>query len=186
MIIRNIVNINVLSIIGSGSNPKHLGERLTTVIQRNVHSTASNKLGRKPQAPPKPLSSRFQKGNSLTLEHFLLRDKCIKLWRDFIRASRNIPNPIARRETVDWLRDEHFEGAYGLRNETDVVSDGSYSAHMRIRIDYLQHPLSLQTRIRELLVSGNVALKRVCGPMELVAALNPKHGSFPKLRGKRE
>lgn len=61
--------------------------------------------------------------NELSLEHFLLRDKCVKLWRDFIRASRNIPNPIARRETVDWLRDEHFEGAYGLRNETDVVSD---------------------------------------------------------------
>lgn len=44
---------------------------------------------------------------------------------------------------------------------------------------------AMQTRIRELLVAGNVALKRVCGPMELVAALNPEHGSFPKLVGRR-
>ncbi|PWN31811.1 uncharacterized protein FA14DRAFT_93275 [Meira miltonrushii] len=160
MIIRNIANSNVLSIARSGIIHQHLGESCTAIIQRNAYSSGTTKKhGKTP--PPKPLSSRFQKGNSLTLEHFLLHEKCMKLWRDFLRASRNIPNPIARRETVDWLRDEHFEGAYGLRNETDV------------------------TRIRELLVAGNVALKRVCGPMELVAALNPKHGSFLKLRGKR-
>lgn len=82
----------------------------------------------------RPLSSRFTKrsgnrmaGNEdrmpmLTLEHFLLRDKCVKLWRDFLRASRNIPNPVARRETVDWLRNEHFEGPSGLRQQADIVS----------------------------------------------------------------
>ena len=58
----------------------------------------------------------------LSLEHFLLRSKSIKLYRDFLRASRNIPNPSARRETVDWLRDEHFEGPNGLKAESDIVS----------------------------------------------------------------
>ena len=60
-------------------------------------------------------------GGMLSLEHFLLRSKSIKLYRDFLRASRNIPNPSARRETVDWLRDEHFEGPNGLKAESDIV-----------------------------------------------------------------
>lgn len=127
MIIRNIIKSNVLSIVRLGNNTNSvwnlLSERYAT--QRNLYSSSTNNSDKKKSF--KPLSSRFGKSkngmNELSLEHFLLRDKCVKLWRDFIRASRNIPNPIARRETVDWLRDEHFEGAYGLRNETDVVSD---------------------------------------------------------------
>lgn len=110
-----------------------LGKGAMQIKGRNGYSSASDDgQGVKKKVTMKPLSSRFKEQrnaksngknvNFLTLEHFLLRDKCIKLWRDFIRASRNIPNPIARRETVDWLRDEHFEGAFGLRNEKDVVS----------------------------------------------------------------
>lgn len=60
-------------------------------------------------------------GHKLTLEHFVLRSKSIKLFRDFLRATRNIPNPEARRQTVDWLRDEHFEGRTGLKYEYDLV-----------------------------------------------------------------
>lgn len=121
MIIRNIGgSSNVLPLSRSRFNWNLSGERCRTIIRKIAYSNATNKSDKK---AIKPLSSRFEKSkSSLTLEHFLLRDKCVKLWRDFIRASRNIPNPIARRETVDWLRDEHFEGTFGLRNETDVVS----------------------------------------------------------------
>jgi hypothetical protein len=73
-----------------------------------------------------PLSSKarrsvFDGQRKLTLEHFVLRSKSIKLYRDFLRASRNIPNPDARRETVTWLRDEHFEGPSGLKAEFELV-----------------------------------------------------------------
>ncbi|UZJ54901.1 hypothetical protein CBS101457_004221 [Exobasidium rhododendri] len=139
-----------------------------TSLQRNFCITASN--GAKTTENPSSLSSTSRRrlkfdnakgGPKLTFEHFVLRDKSIKLFRDFLRATRNISNPSARRETVDWLRDEHFEGSTGLKSEYDIP------------------------RIRELLMSGNVALKRICGPMELAGALNPKPGSFPKLKGTR-
>lgn len=75
-------------------------------------------------SPPSPRKARFAAAGSqkLTLEYFVLRSKSIKLYRDFIRATRNIPNPDARRETVSWLRDEHFEGPSGLKAEFDLVS----------------------------------------------------------------
>lgn len=75
-------------------------------------------------SPSAPRKARFAATgpHKLTLEHFVLRSKSIKLYRDFIRATRNIPNPDARRETVSWLRDEHFEGPSGLKAEFDLVS----------------------------------------------------------------
>lgn len=63
----------------------------------------------------------LESSKNVTLEHFLLAGKSLKLYRDFLRATRNIPNPSARRETIDWLRDEHFEGPSGLRQENDIV-----------------------------------------------------------------
>lgn len=93
---------------------------------RAASSASDNGNGQK--KPPSTPSIRKTRKDpfadpDFTLEHFLLRDKCVKLWRDFLRASRNIPNPEARRETIDWLRDEHFEGPSGLRNVSSVVSD---------------------------------------------------------------
>lgn len=55
----------------------------------------------------------------------------------------------------------------------------------------LQRPANIRadqtfkTRIRELLVAGGAALKRIHGPMELAGGLGPGPGSYPKLRGRR-
>ena len=46
-----------------------------------------------------------------------MRNRGISLYRSFLRATRNIPNPQARFETVQWLRDD-FERARGV---TDLV-----------------------------------------------------------------
>ncbi|PWN92344.1 hypothetical protein FA10DRAFT_259545 [Acaromyces ingoldii] len=131
------------------------------LCQRRGMATFRPLLAQQDQATPPKRKSRFSDDGGVTLEHFLLRSKASKLWRDFLRASRNIPNPQARRETIDWLRDEHFEGRSGLRSEMDV------------------------TRIRELLVAGGAALKRIHGPMELAGGMGPDPGTYPKLRGRR-
>jgi len=43
---------------------------------------------------------------ALTLQHFILRAQVLSFYRSVIRASRFIPDPMARRETVKWMRDE--------------------------------------------------------------------------------
>lgn len=47
-----------------------------------------------------------------------MRGKVLSLYRSFLRATRNIPNPQARCETIDWLRGD-FERK---KDETDLVS----------------------------------------------------------------
>ncbi|KII93484.1 hypothetical protein PLICRDRAFT_393170 [Plicaturopsis crispa FD-325 SS-3] len=43
---------------------------------------------------------------ALTLKHFLLKQRVLDLYRYAIRASRSIPDPSARKETVAWIRVE--------------------------------------------------------------------------------
>ncbi|KAF8516373.1 hypothetical protein JB92DRAFT_2788433 [Gautieria morchelliformis] len=42
----------------------------------------------------------------LTLQHFILKQRALSLYRSAIRASRSIPGPVARRETIMWIRAE--------------------------------------------------------------------------------
>ncbi|RDB28667.1 LYR motif-containing protein 2 [Hypsizygus marmoreus] len=41
-----------------------------------------------------------------TLKHFILKQQVFDLYRYAIRASRVIPDPVTRRETVAWIRSE--------------------------------------------------------------------------------
>ncbi|KIK04241.1 hypothetical protein K443DRAFT_4715 [Laccaria amethystina LaAM-08-1] len=52
-----------------------------------------------------------------TLKHFILKQQVLNLYRSIIRASRSIPDPVTRRETVAWVRSE-FERN---RHLTDVL-----------------------------------------------------------------
>ncbi|KAF8807564.1 hypothetical protein BYT27DRAFT_7100046 [Phlegmacium glaucopus] len=52
-----------------------------------------------------------------TLKHFILRQQVISLYRHAIRASKGIPDPVTRRETIHWFRSE-FERN---RDLTDVL-----------------------------------------------------------------
>ncbi|KDR85158.1 hypothetical protein GALMADRAFT_52844 [Galerina marginata CBS 339.88] len=54
--------------------------------------------------------------HSPTLKHFILRQQVLNLYRDAVRASRVIPDPVTRKETVAWIRGE-FERN---RDLTDV------------------------------------------------------------------
>ncbi|KAG5726108.1 hypothetical protein E4T56_gene1301 [Termitomyces sp. T112] len=44
--------------------------------------------------------------SELTLKHFILKQKVLNFYRHVIRASRVIPNPVTRRETIVWIRGE--------------------------------------------------------------------------------
>ncbi|KAI0348621.1 hypothetical protein BDW22DRAFT_1320339 [Trametopsis cervina] len=50
--------------------------------------------------------------NELTLKHFILKQRVFDLYRYAIRASRGIPDPISRKETVAWIRVEFERNRY--------------------------------------------------------------------------
>lgn len=75
----------------------------------------------------------------LSLKHFLMRGKALSLYRGFIRATRDIPNPVARWETIQWYRDE---------------------------IEREKHVRDLD-RLRDLLAQGHRTLKMLQGSMSL-------------------
>ncbi|EDR15669.1 uncharacterized protein LACBIDRAFT_300818 [Laccaria bicolor S238N-H82] len=52
-----------------------------------------------------------------TLKHFILKQQVLNLYRCILRASRSLPDPVTRRETVAWVRSE-FERN---RHLTDVL-----------------------------------------------------------------
>ncbi|PFH54631.1 hypothetical protein AMATHDRAFT_134280 [Amanita thiersii Skay4041] len=41
-----------------------------------------------------------------SLKHFILNQQAIRLYRRALRASRVIPDPVARKETIAWFRVE--------------------------------------------------------------------------------
>ncbi|KAI0274705.1 complex 1 protein-domain-containing protein [Gloeopeniophorella convolvens] len=58
---------------------------------------------------------------SLSLRHFILRHEVLNLYRRAVRASRSIPDPVTRRETVSWLRAE-FERNRHIQ-DLDLIED---------------------------------------------------------------
>jgi hypothetical protein len=73
--------------------------------------------------------------SQLTLKHFILQERAVRLYRQFLRASRcsstilfiplppsetllDIPDPVSRQETISWVRGD-FEK---LRTISEVVS----------------------------------------------------------------
>ncbi|TKY85286.1 hypothetical protein EX895_006366 [Sporisorium graminicola] len=96
------------------------------------------------------------KSGKLTLEHFLMRGRTLSLYRKYLRATRDIPNPLARWETIQFFRDD----VHRFRHETDLE------------------------RIKDLLIQGNRFLKQMQGQMTLAGA--SADGSTNKLRGTRQ
>ncbi|KAI9512791.1 complex 1 protein-domain-containing protein [Russula earlei] len=43
---------------------------------------------------------------TLSLKHFILKQRVLSLYRTAIRASRVIPDPATRKETLSWIRAE--------------------------------------------------------------------------------
>ncbi|PWN51700.1 hypothetical protein IE53DRAFT_385949 [Violaceomyces palustris] len=77
--------------------------------------------------------------SNLTLEHFLLRTRVLSLYRSFVRASREIPNPQARWETIEWFRSDMDR----FKRETDIDN------------------------IKDLLMQGHRSFKQMMGQMQL-------------------
>ncbi|SNX82202.1 uncharacterized protein MEPE_00908 [Melanopsichium pennsylvanicum] len=96
------------------------------------------------------------KSSQLTLEHFLMRSRTLSLYRNYLRATRDIPNPLARWETIQFFRDDFQR----YRNETDLG------------------------KIKDLLMQGHRFLKQMQGQMTLAGASSD--GSVNKLRGTRQ
>ncbi|KAF8898563.1 hypothetical protein BD779DRAFT_1431724 [Infundibulicybe gibba] len=67
----------------------------------------------------------------LSLKHFILKQQVFDLYRYAIRASRVIPNPLARRETIAWIRGE-IEINRHLTN-VHIIEDKIKIIHREIR-----------------------------------------------------
>ncbi|CAL1696032.1 unnamed protein product [Somion occarium] len=57
--------------------------------------------------------------SQLTLKHFILQQQVLKLYRQAIRATRGIPDPTSRKETIQWIRTE-FERNRHLHDVTSI------------------------------------------------------------------
>lgn len=96
------------------------------------------------------------RSSHLTLEHFLMRSRTLSLYRKYVRATRDIPHPEARWETIQFFRDD----VHRFRNETDLE------------------------QIKGLLMQGHRFLKQMQGQWTLAGASSD--GSANKLRGTRQ
>ncbi|PVF93642.1 hypothetical protein CPB86DRAFT_789902 [Serendipita vermifera] len=65
------------------------------------------------------------RASHLTLKHFVLRVKVLSFYRDVVRASRHIPDPGSRKDTVKWLRGE-MEQSSGLTDTDEIEQRLSY------------------------------------------------------------
>ncbi|KIO23813.1 hypothetical protein M407DRAFT_214051 [Tulasnella calospora MUT 4182] len=61
----------------------------------------------------------------LTFQHFLLKGQVYSLYRSAIRGSRGIPDPQARKETLNWIRSEIEQH----RSENDIEKIKSLIGH---------------------------------------------------------
>ncbi|PWY97674.1 hypothetical protein BCV70DRAFT_202618 [Testicularia cyperi] len=71
------------------------------------------------------------KASKLTLEHFLLRTRALALYRNYLRATRDIPNPEARWETIQWFRDDFVKNKHVT--ETQDIKDLLMQGHRFLR-----------------------------------------------------
>lgn len=85
-----------------------------------------------------------------------MRSRTLSLYRKYLRATRDIPNPLARWETIQFFRDD----VQRFQNETDLE------------------------RIKDLLMQGHRFLKQMQGQMTLAGASSD--GVANKLRGTRQ
>lgn len=84
-----------------------------------------------------------------------MRSQGVSLYRNIVRESRGIANPQARRETLDWIRDE-FDATKGMTDKEDI---------------------------KDRLQQGHRMLRQLSGPWQLASSTSPK--DLPKLRGRR-
>lgn len=84
-----------------------------------------------------------------TLKHFILKQQALDLFRSAIRASRSIPDVLARKETIAWIRSE-FERKRHLQ---DVV------LAMPLFVSAFDHPMHSQAAIEDALKAGRRDMK---------------------------
>ncbi|KAJ8597037.1 hypothetical protein M405DRAFT_780901 [Rhizopogon salebrosus TDB-379] len=65
------------------------------------------------------------------LKYFILQQRVIHLYRNAIRASRNIPDPRARSETIAWFRSEIERNRW--LTDVAIIEDKITTARREIR-----------------------------------------------------
>ncbi|KAF8559240.1 hypothetical protein OG21DRAFT_1480628 [Imleria badia] len=63
----------------------------------------------------------------LSLRHFILQQRVLSLYRVAIRASRSIPDPRTRAETLGWFRAEiernkHLSDTVAIENQLNIAN----------------------------------------------------------------
>ena len=61
---------------------------------------------------------------TLTLKEFMLRQEVIKLYRNFFRTIKQLPDPVQRKEVADWVRSDFktYAKSSSLKDEDHVKS----------------------------------------------------------------
>ncbi|PWN25169.1 hypothetical protein BDZ90DRAFT_234371 [Jaminaea rosea] len=118
--------------------------------------TASSSSSAPPQQRRRPPTT-----SGLTLQHFLYQSQALSLYRSYLRASRGIPNPQARRETIDFYRSQYFAPSANGKGK------------------WLDEDLE---KVRDWLAQGHRDLKMQRGSMMLGG---DGSGEYAKLRGRR-
>lgn len=61
---------------------------------------------------------------ALSLKEFMLRQEVLKLYRNFFRTIKQIPDPVQKKEVADWVRSDFktYSKACTLKDEDHVKS----------------------------------------------------------------
>ncbi|XP_067675480.1 LYR motif-containing protein 2-like [Haliotis asinina] len=62
------------------------------------------------------MASRF--GNTVSLKRFMLRSEVLKLYREMMRAIRQVPDASHRRELTEWVRYDFKQNKHHQDEET--------------------------------------------------------------------
>ncbi|KAJ9102281.1 hypothetical protein QFC19_004829 [Naganishia cerealis] len=81
-------------------NPSGQADVQTTVNAENSKSETTTSVATK--TPRR----RHLSGDGLSLQHFLSRTQILAAYRNTVRATKTLPDPHTRRETLDWLRQD--------------------------------------------------------------------------------
>lgn len=106
----------------TGSEDAQLADPNSTSRRTEAIPTASSPAGSMPGgtrsfSTSARSSARAPSGDfTPTLQHFLMHSSVLSLYRRLLRATRPIPNPSARWETIQWYRSEMERE----RNERDL------------------------------------------------------------------
>ncbi|VDB99814.1 unnamed protein product [Peniophora sp. CBMAI 1063] len=67
----------------------------------------------------------------LSLKHFILQARARNLYRQALRAARNIPDQSARKETIEWIRSDFDRNRF--LSDIDMIEEKLAAGRRELR-----------------------------------------------------